>query len=84
MAYFGNQIKLLCGDATRRKYAMRIAEIIAATKTRTPDQLRVDSLKSNAERAARAVKAEKARQRLVRAQQAEREAKAVTPWLPTH
>jgi hypothetical protein len=60
---------------------MRIAEIIRPVTTRTPDQLRVDSL-NNAERAAKAVKAEKARQRIVKAQQAEREAKAVTPWLP--
>ena len=59
---------------------MRIAEVINPVKTRTPDQLRVDSLKSNAERAAKAVKAEKARQRLVKAQQAERDANAVLPW----
>jgi hypothetical protein len=63
---------------------MRIAEIMIASKTKTPDELRVDSLKVSAERAAKAVKAEKARQRLVKAQQAEREAKAVTPWLPTY
>lgn len=61
---------------------MRLAEIIKPLKTRTPDQLRVDSLIANAKQAAKAVKAEKARQRLVKAQQAEREAKAVTPWLP--
>ncbi len=52
---------------------MRIAEIIAGL-TKTPDELRVDSLKSNAERAVKTVKAEKARQRLVKAQKAEREA----------
>ncbi len=63
---------------------MRIAELIKPAKTRTPDQLRIDSLKNNAQRAAKAVKAEKARQRLVKAQQAEREARAVTPWFPTH
>jgi hypothetical protein len=61
---------------------MRIAEIVKPMVTKSPDQLRVDSLKSNAERAAKAVKAERARQRIVKAQQAEREAKAVTPWLP--
>ena len=61
---------------------MRIAEIIQTATTKAPDQLRVDSLKSNAERAAKAVKAEKARQRIVKAQQAEREANAVPPWLP--
>jgi hypothetical protein len=62
---------------------MRIAEIIAATKTKTPDQLRVDSLKSNAQRATKAVRAEKAKQRLVKAQQAHREAEAITPWTPS-
>ena len=67
---------------TDDKYYMRIAEIISTTETKTPEQLRVDSLKSNAERAAKAVKAEKARQRLVKAQQAEREANAVTQWTP--
>jgi hypothetical protein len=56
------------------KYTMRIAEIITTQKTRTPDQLRVDSLKANAKQAAKAVKAERARQRVVKAQQAEREA----------
>lgn len=65
---------------TDDKYYMRIAEIISTTETKTPDQLRVDSLKANAKQAAKAVKAERARQRVVKAQQAEREAKAVTPW----
>jgi len=63
---------------------MRIAEIIRPVKTKTPDQLRVDSLKSNAERAVKAVKVEKAKQRLLKAQQAEREANAVTPWVPAN
>jgi hypothetical protein len=45
---------------------MRIAEIMAGI-TKTRDELRVDSLKSNAERAAKAVKAEKAQRRLVKA-----------------
>jgi hypothetical protein len=62
---------------------MRIAEIISTVKTKTPDQLRVDSLKSNAERAGKAVKQEKARQRVLKAQQAEREAKAITQWNPS-
>jgi len=69
--------------AYKLNIGMRIAEIITV-KTKTPDQLRVDSLKTNAQQAAKAVKAEKARQRLVKAQKAEREAKAVTPWLPAH
>jgi len=63
---------------------VRIAEIITKTQTKTPDQLRVDSLKSNAERAAKAVKAEKARQRLLKAQQAHRQAQAITQWTPNH
>lgn len=62
---------------------MRLSEIIQV-KTKTPDQLRVDSLKTNAQRAAKAVKAEKARQRLVKAQQAHRQASAVTQWTPSH
>jgi hypothetical protein len=58
---------------------MRMAEITSVS-TKTPDQLRVDSLKSNAGRAVKAVKAEKARQKLVKAQEAHREAQAITQW----
>jgi hypothetical protein len=60
---------------------MRIAEIIKV-KTKTPDQLRVNSLKSNAASAVKAVKAEKARQRLLKAQEAHRQAQAITQWAP--
>lgn len=62
---------------------MRLSEIIQV-KTKTPNELRVDSLKVNAKRAAKAVKVEKARQRLVKAQQAHRQANAVTRWTPSH
>lgn len=58
---------------------MRIAEIIKTANTKTPDQLRVDSLKGNAERAAKAVRAEKARQKLVKAQQEHRAAQITYP-----
>ena len=51
---------------------MRSAEIITTTKTKTPDQLRVDSLKANAERATKAMSAEKARQKPLKAQEGQR------------
>jgi hypothetical protein len=47
---------------------MRIKEI-TTIKARTPEQARLDALKSNADRAKQAVKAERERQRVQKAQQ---------------
>jgi hypothetical protein len=50
------------------KYFMRIEEI--ATQTKTPDQLRIDSLKVAKDRAAQAIAAERQRQQVAKAQKA--------------
>ncbi|WP_310644912.1 hypothetical protein [Limnohabitans sp.] len=48
------------------KYCMRLKEF--ATQTKTPEQLRIDSLKVTKDRAAQAVAAERQRQQIAKAQ----------------
>ena len=47
---------------------MRIAEVITP-QIKTPEQLRIDSLKANKQRAADALAAERQRQKIIKAQQ---------------
>jgi hypothetical protein len=60
---------------------MRLNELIP--KTKTPDRLRLDALKSNKDKAALAMAAERQRQQLAKAQKALTTAKKpVQPKLP--
>ena len=47
---------------------MRIAEVITP-QIKTPEQLRIDNLKANKQRAADALAAERQRQKIIKAQQ---------------
>jgi len=58
---------------------MRIDEIEQPAKPKTPDQQRVAGLQANSNRAQQAVKAERARQQLLKAQQGVAKAAQPTP-----
>jgi len=59
---------------------MRLAEF--ATKTKSPDQLRMDGLQAAKEKAGQALQAEKQRQKVAKAQQALNAAKVAIPTPP--
>jgi cell division FtsZ-interacting protein ZapD len=56
-----------------------------ATQTKTPDQLRIDSLKATKDKAAKSLAAERQRQQVVKAQKAltvVRQSKPIKPNVP--
>jgi len=67
---------LKCCDHAKLNTCMRIHEVIRA---KTPDEQRIAALKANRDRAAQALKAERDRQRMNRAQRQLANARQLTP-----
>ena len=79
-AISGKLISLLkCCDHATLNTCMRIDEVIRA---KTPDEQRIAALKANRDRAAQALKAERNRQRMTRAQRQLAKARQLTGGVP--
>ncbi len=61
-----NSVPNLWGSCGLSKYCMRLKEF--ATQTKTPEQLRIDSLKAAKDRAGQSLAAERQRQQVAKAQ----------------
>jgi hypothetical protein len=70
---------LKCYDHAKLNTFMRINEVI---KPKTPDEQRIAALKANRDRAAQALKGERERQRITRAQRQLATARQLTGGVP--